>query len=678
MERAVIEYLANAFWQLPLLAGGAWLLLRMTKMGPAAQHRVWLAVLGLSLLLPLHGTERAGVAAENGGGVGIGALTDGGGPAGYSLTTISASALEGVGSVSKHAAGPVGVEALWAKLSHTARARRVSVDGRAARWIAMLWMGMALLGLLRIVLAWSAARRLVANSQDGGLSERLGVAVAECARRVGVKAPELRESAELAGPVVVGARRPVLLWPESFERKTEDEVMAALCHELAHIRRRDYAMNLACEAAALPVRWHPVTYGVAGRLRSTREMACDAMAAAAMESETVYARCLMSLAQSMVTAAGSLSAPVAAGLFNGNALEERMMRLMKAEASMSWQAKAIRGVAGAAAMVMTVGLAAGFHVVPALAQSDAGQKVTGGVQSGTEQSVRDGVADGVQNGVVAPEVKVRPTSPLVTVSPVVRVMPLEKLAMVSPVVNVVPMMKVSPVMTVTPLVKVRPVGVLVKVSPVIHVTPEIKALPKVQAAPEPQEKPKGAANGAGQGSGRGSGTGSGQGTGNGSGKASGEGSGQGAGHLSGRGAGHRMCAVVDGQVRELTPEEQRRVEKQLADAQKQIADATARLNSPEFRKQIEDAQQKAMDAERKLQSGEFQKQMADAQKELAVETARLNSPEFKAQMEKSQRDVEEAMRKMNNGEFQKQMADAQKQLADAMARMKAEQEKNQK
>ncbi|MGB0125735.1 MAG: hypothetical protein WBP63_19990, partial [Silvibacterium sp.] len=56
MEQALIEYLANASWQVLLLAAGAWLLLRMVRPEPLVQHRVWLAVLGLAVLLPLRGT----------------------------------------------------------------------------------------------------------------------------------------------------------------------------------------------------------------------------------------------------------------------------------------------------------------------------------------------------------------------------------------------------------------------------------------------------------------------------------------------------------------------------------------------------------------------------------------------------------------------------------------------
>ncbi len=39
MERAILEYLANALWQLPVLAAGAWVLLWLMKPGPQTQYK---------------------------------------------------------------------------------------------------------------------------------------------------------------------------------------------------------------------------------------------------------------------------------------------------------------------------------------------------------------------------------------------------------------------------------------------------------------------------------------------------------------------------------------------------------------------------------------------------------------------------------------------------------------
>src|SRR5579863_8298319 len=57
MECAIVEYLANAFWQVPLLVAGVAALLWALGADVQTRHRVWLAVLAVALLLPLRGME---------------------------------------------------------------------------------------------------------------------------------------------------------------------------------------------------------------------------------------------------------------------------------------------------------------------------------------------------------------------------------------------------------------------------------------------------------------------------------------------------------------------------------------------------------------------------------------------------------------------------------------------
>jgi BlaR1 peptidase M56 len=171
--------------------------------------------------------------------------------------------------------------------------------------------------------------------------------------------------------MIVGVRAPVLLLPKGFVRHTEDEVRAALCHELGHIKRRDYLGNAICQLAALPVIWHPVTYGVQQCIRRTREMVCDAIAAQEMKSEIRYAKCLLALAQSMLGRNGMAEQAQFLGLFSSNILEERVMRLVETR-TMSVRAKLARIAGGAAVMIATTAMAMMFHVTPTMAQSKAG------------------------------------------------------------------------------------------------------------------------------------------------------------------------------------------------------------------------------------------------------------------------------------------------------------------
>jgi beta-lactamase regulating signal transducer with metallopeptidase domain len=336
MERALAEYLVNALWQVPLLAGGAWLLVRVVRPGPQIQHATWLAVLGLAVLLPIHG-------------MGMGAFT----PPSQLTTAVleESTASRDIPSSRKDHFFP--------------RMRRLHLNATAARWVVRMYLATVALALIRIARGWRAARRLVASSRE---TSGHRVALAHYSQRFQVVQPELRESADVSSPVIVGARAPVLLLPEGFARFTEDEVVAALCHELAHIKRQDYLMNMVCQVVALPLAWHPAVDQVQQRIRMTREMVCDAMAAQEMKSHIGYAKCLLVLAQSMLRERGMARQAQWIGLFSNNSLEERVMELMETT-TMSARAKLARLATGATVMIAAGSLAAMFHVTPTMAES---------------------------------------------------------------------------------------------------------------------------------------------------------------------------------------------------------------------------------------------------------------------------------------------------------------------
>jgi hypothetical protein len=198
------------------------------------------------------------------------------------------------------------------------------------------------------------------------------VVLRDFGRRFEVSLPEVRECAAVASPMVVGAVSPVVLLPEGFAGHAEEEVKAALLHEMAHVKRRDYLANGLCQLAVLPVGWHPVAYVVQQKIRRTREMACDEMAAREMRSELGYARCLVTMARRML-GGGLAERPEFVGLFSNNVLEERVMRLMETKTVLSARAKLVRLATGATAMAAATLMATSYHVVPTMAaESEAG------------------------------------------------------------------------------------------------------------------------------------------------------------------------------------------------------------------------------------------------------------------------------------------------------------------
>jgi beta-lactamase regulating signal transducer with metallopeptidase domain/phage FluMu protein gp41 len=348
----------NALWQVPLLAGGAWLLLRMVRPAPLIQHHVWLAVLGLAVLLPVHGMDFRGVSATQ-----------------HTGTVIEASHEEVLVALAQNELPPRrGQSSVFGTL-FSARTGNLRLTTRTAHWLLRLYVATIVIGLFRITRAWLGARTLVQNSQETCLDDRDRTVLEDYSHRLGIKPPQLRESGEVSSPMIVGMRAPVLLLPAGFARHTENEIRAALCHELAHIQRRDYVLNVACQVAALPLAWHPGVDWVQQRIHMTREMVCDAMAAQEMKSHLGYAKCLLALAHSMLGERSMAAQTQFLGLFGNHTLEERVMRLMDTT-TMSVRAKAARVASGATMMIATGVIAGMFHVTPTMAQANVPPQAT--------------------------------------------------------------------------------------------------------------------------------------------------------------------------------------------------------------------------------------------------------------------------------------------------------------
>lgn len=355
IERALVEYAANALWQVPLLAAGAWLLLAAIKAGPKVQHIVWLATLGLAVLLPMHGMgENAAFAVR----------------AHDDVIPLKGQPIAQVPDPAAAARSHLrsGKTAWLPICSH-----RLEIPQVVERWMGGLYLGAVMFGLSRVTAAWRGARRLVQQSQEITLAGEQTVVLEDYGRRLKIRLPEVRESVEVSSPMVVGAMVPVLLLPKRFAAHGNEERNAALLHELAHVKRHDYLVNAICQVAAIPVAWHPVTYWVQGQVRRTREMACDRMAAEEMQSEIGYAKCLLTLAKSMLAGPEYEGQAAGVGLFSSYVLEERVMRLMEAKTAMGLRTKMVRMVSGATAMATATAMAVVFHVTPTLAASQAMQ-----------------------------------------------------------------------------------------------------------------------------------------------------------------------------------------------------------------------------------------------------------------------------------------------------------------
>jgi beta-lactamase regulating signal transducer with metallopeptidase domain len=109
-------------------------------------------------------------------------------------------------------------------------------------------------------------------------------------------AVEIRSSASILEPSVVGFLRPILLLPEGIvERLTPSQLEAVLAHELCHVRRRDNlfaSIHMVVEA----LFWfHPLVWWIGARLVEERERACDECVLTTGSEPRIYADAILSV-----------------------------------------------------------------------------------------------------------------------------------------------------------------------------------------------------------------------------------------------------------------------------------------------------------------------------------------------------------------------------------------------
>jgi type II secretory pathway component GspD/PulD (secretin)/beta-lactamase regulating signal transducer with metallopeptidase domain len=133
-------------------------------------------------------------------------------------------------------------------------------------------------------------RRRMVRPIGAVLHEKL----AELSEHLGVRrAVTLLESALVEVPTVVGWLRPVILLPASaLAGLSPEQFEAILAHELAHIRRYDYLVNILQTLVEILGFYHPAVWWVSHRIRVERENCCDDVAVRVCGDSVRYARAL--------------------------------------------------------------------------------------------------------------------------------------------------------------------------------------------------------------------------------------------------------------------------------------------------------------------------------------------------------------------------------------------------
>jgi beta-lactamase regulating signal transducer with metallopeptidase domain len=265
-EQALASALGHFIWQGAILGLVAHLVVRVGRLGANARYTVGVMCLVTMAAMPIattiyiaHGASAAPSAVRD--------LTVGDGQA-------TALAVAAVGRLTPGAAS--------------------TRDLRAA--VVVSWLAGVILLSLRLFGGWVMTRRLVDGARGPAAPDVRGLARRVAERLALARLVDVFESPTIAVPMMVGWIKPCVILPTAaLAGLTPVQVEALLAHELAHVRRHDYLVNLLQSAIETLLFYHPAVWWISRDVRETREHCCDDVAVAVCD-RVVYASALADLA----------------------------------------------------------------------------------------------------------------------------------------------------------------------------------------------------------------------------------------------------------------------------------------------------------------------------------------------------------------------------------------------
>jgi beta-lactamase regulating signal transducer with metallopeptidase domain/ankyrin repeat protein len=236
----------------------------------------------------------------------------------------------------------------------------VQITAETLPYVVGLWVAGVLILTSRLVLGWiwtQRLRRAGSSIRELECLERFRSLL----KRMQVTVPvRLLQSAQVEVPTLIGWLRPTILIPVSIlSGLSPDQLEAILAHELAHVRRYDYLVNLLQTVIETIFFYHPAIWWISRKLREERENCCDDVVLEVMQNRLVYASALALLEEARTTSF-ALSA-------SGGSLLQRINRIA-----------GLRAPRSSLLPVIFTALIIGLLAVPLIGQI-ANVKTTGGI-----------------------------------------------------------------------------------------------------------------------------------------------------------------------------------------------------------------------------------------------------------------------------------------------------------
>lgn len=314
ISQLLLTFLLNACWQVALITAVAalcaWLLRRTTA---RYQHLLWAIALAISFGLPVLTCSRL-----------LGGALFSEPPPTTVQPSNGAFAPPAQLIPDTHASLPVA-----APTALKGEPPLIPINRKVAAVVVVLYLLFLCYRSGGLFMAWRMARSLKCSARLIDLPEHVKTTVMDSQAALGAPGVRILCSASLPMPIAAGSFNPLIILPERLLLETDRGVLtAAIGHELVHVLRRDYLLNLIYELISLPLSFHPAMALVKRRIRETRELSCDELVTEKLLDAAVYARSLVHLACSAV----NLSRPgttITVGIADADILEERVMTILR-------------------------------------------------------------------------------------------------------------------------------------------------------------------------------------------------------------------------------------------------------------------------------------------------------------------------------------------------------------
>ena len=193
----------------------------------------------------------------------------------------------------------------------------------------------------------------------------------EAEARIGVR-PGIYVSDRIAGPITFGLRSPVVIVPPSVLAMPDHVQQAIACHELLHVRRRDWIFEVLEEGLRTVFWFHPAIWWLIGRIQLSREQVVDRAVVGLTESKERYIDALLVVALNK-----SRVALVPAPLFLRRSLLRQRVAQILQETTMTTRRLIASLTASTAALALAATVAVRSFPLEAQGQNVPAQESTG-------------------------------------------------------------------------------------------------------------------------------------------------------------------------------------------------------------------------------------------------------------------------------------------------------------